>query len=150
MRRSSHPATRSTTPSASIADSGRQWAPVVEDDRLVGVLSVRDAMAGYRAALAGSVRQVRNLHDAGVLLQSEVVAGSSLDGASVGQVPWPADTTLVSIERDRRLVVPKGDVRLVAGDRLTVLAADDSEEAAREVMGRTAGVVGGDPMPDAS
>ena len=96
-----------------IADSGRQWAPVVEDDRLVGVLSVRDAMAGYRAALAGSVRQVRHLHDAGVLLQAEVGAGSSLDGVSVGEVPWPSDTTLVSIERDRRLVVPKGDVRLM-------------------------------------
>ena len=130
-----------------IADSGRQWAPVVEDDRLVGVLSVRDAMAGYRAALAGSVRQVRSLHDAGVLLQAQVVAGSPLDGANVGDVPWPADTTLVSIERDRRLVVPRGDVRLVVGDRLTVLAADSSEHAARTVLDGTAAAAGDGPMP---
>ncbi len=118
-----------------IADSGRQWAPVVEHDRLVGVLSVRDAMSGYRAALAGSVRQVRGLHDAGVLLQADVIAGSPLDGTRVSDVPWPMDVTLVSIERDRHLVVPRGEVRLLAGDRLTALAADDSEQAARAVMG---------------
>ncbi len=94
------------------------------------------------------VRQVRNLHDAGVLLQAEVVMGSSLDGVSVGQVPWPADTTLVSIERDRRLVVPKGDIRILVGDRLTVLAAEGSEEAARAVMGGTAAAIGDGPMPE--
>ena len=91
---------------------------------------------------------MRNLHDAGVLLQSEVGAGSSLDGVSVGAVPWPSETTLVSIERDRRLVVPKGDVRLMEGDRLTVLATDQSEHAARTVMGGAAALVGGGAIPE--
>ncbi len=118
-----------------IAESPRQWAPVVEADRVVGVLSVRDVIAGYRAALAGSVRQVRGLHDAGVLLQAEVADGATLDGLTVAGVPWPTDTTLISIERDSRLVVPRGDVLLRAGDRLTVLAADGSEAAARLVIG---------------
>ena len=34
-----------------LADDHRSWAPVVADGRLVGVLSVRDAMAAYRSAL---------------------------------------------------------------------------------------------------
>ncbi len=117
-----------------IADSGRQWAPVVDDGLIVGSLSVRDAMTGYRAALAGSVRQVRGLHDAGVLLQAEVSAGSAMDGKTVAEILWPGDVTLVSIERDRRLVVPSGQERLTRGDRRTLLAADASEHAARDIL----------------
>lgn len=118
----------------SIAGSRRTWAPVVADGRVVGVLSIRDAMACYRGAVDGSVRQVRTFHDAGVLLEAEVRAGSSLDGLLVRDVPWPPDTTLVSIERGRRLVVPNGSARLGEGDRLTVLTADRSEDAARAVL----------------
>ncbi|MEZ4597724.1 MAG: chloride channel protein [Chloroflexota bacterium] len=126
----------------SIAGSGRSWAPVVADGRVVGVLSIQDAMAAYRAAVDGSVRQVRMLHDAGVLLEAQVLAGSSLDGVLVRDVAWPPDTTLVSIERGQRLVVPNGAERLGGGDRLTVLTAERTEAAARAVLGADASVAG--------
>ena len=58
-----------------LADHRRSWAPVVSGGRLVGVLSVRDAMAAYRVALSGNVRQVRGLRAGGVIIEAEIPAG---------------------------------------------------------------------------
>ena len=44
-----------------LADSHRAWAPVVAEGRLVGILSTRDALAAYRSALAGNVREIRSV-----------------------------------------------------------------------------------------
>jgi CIC family chloride channel protein len=121
-----------------IVAARRSWVSVVLDGRVVGTVSVRDVITSYRAAVAGSVRQVRVLHDAGVLLEGEVTVGSPLAGRFVRDVAWPDETTLVSIERGRALVVPNGGARLEAGDRLTVLAAERSEPAARELLGGAA------------
>lgn len=107
---------------------------MVADGRLVGVLSQRDAMAAYRSALAGNVRQVRGFGAGGVLLEADLDAGSELVGRSVAEAPWPRDVVLVAVQRADRLIVPRGDVRLAAGDRVSLFAAPDSEAAARRLL----------------
>jgi CIC family chloride channel protein len=106
-----------------LADGHRDWAPVVADGRLVGVLSARDVVAAYRRALAANVRQVRTLGSAGALLEADIGPNSTLAAASVGAVAWPRDSVLVSIARGDQVIVPRGKVVLEAGDRLTLYSA---------------------------
>jgi CIC family chloride channel protein len=108
---------------AVLAESHRAWAPVSSDDRLVGVLSVNDVLGAYRTALAANVRQVRSVGQAGALVEAEVSAVSGLVQQRVADAPWPRDTVVVSIARGDRLIVPRGDVVVHAGDRLTIFAA---------------------------
>jgi len=106
-----------------LADHRRDWAPVVSGHRLAGILSVRDAMAAYRAALHGNVRQVRGLRTGGVIVEGEVGADSALAGRRVAEVAWPRDAVLVAVERGDALLVPRGDLEIGAGDRLSVFAS---------------------------
>jgi len=132
-----------------LADHHARWAPVVADGRLVGVLSARDAMTAYRRALAGNVRQVRGLGAGGVLLEADLAASSSLVGRAVAEVPWPRDCVLVAIERDGALLVPRGPVRLQAGDRVSLFATPGSEQVVRALLALApeseAGMVPGEP-----
>ena len=117
-----------------LTDEHRDWAPVVRDGHLVGILSVGDVMAAYRRALAGNTRQVRGLEAGGVLLEGDLRAGSILIGSTVATAPWPRDTILIAVQRSNRLIVPRGDVLLAVGDRLSVFAAPDAEAATRALL----------------
>jgi chloride channel protein, CIC family len=105
-----------------LADHRRDWAPVLSGRRLVGILSVRDAMAAYRSALHGNVRQLRGLRVGGSIVEAEVERGSALAGKRVADVPWPRNAVVVAIERGDALLVPRGDLAIAAGDRLSIFA----------------------------
>ena len=105
-----------------LADHGRSWAPVVAGGRLAGVLSIRDAMSAYRTALNGNIRQVRGLRAGGVIIETQVAGGSPLAGRLVSEITWPREAVLVAIERDGALLVPRGDLRLLAGDHISIFA----------------------------
>lgn len=79
-----------------LSDLRRDWAPVASGGRPTDVLSVSDAIAAYRTALNGNIRQVRGFRAGGV-------------------------------EREDALVIPRGDLAIAAGDRLSIFA----EPAAR-------------------
>ncbi len=119
----------------SLADHHADWAPVVGDGRLIGILSARDVMNAYRTALAGNVRQVRGLGSGGVLLESDLQESSPLVGATVASAAWPPEVVLVAIDRGGALIVPRGDVVLKAGDHISLLSAPASEVHARALLG---------------
>lgn len=106
-----------------LADSRRSWASVVADGRLVGVLSARDVLAAYRTALAANVHGVSRVGPQGVMVEAEIAPGSGLAGRRVSETRWPRDCVLVAVGRGDRVIVPRGDVVLRAGDRLTVFSA---------------------------
>ena len=118
-----------------LADHHADWAPVLADRHLAGILSARDVMGAYRRALAGNVRQVRGLGAGGVLLEADLPESSALVGSSVAAAGWPHDVVLVAIERDGTLIVPRGDVVLLAADRVSLFAAPSSVEGARRLIG---------------
>lgn len=105
-----------------LADHHRDWAPVAADGRLDGIISVRDAITAYRAALNGNVRQVRGLRAGGLLLEIEVGADALIASRLVSDIPWPRDTVLVAVERGESVLVPRGDMRVQPGDRLSIFA----------------------------
>ena len=128
-----------------LADSHRTWAPVVGEGRLVGILSTRDALAAYRSALAANVRQVRSVTSGGAMIDAEVGPGSLLAGRAVAATEWPRETVLVSVARGEQLIVPRGDVRLEVGDRLTVFAAPEARGALEVLLASRVPIAGTDP-----
>ena len=130
-----------------LADQQLTWAPVVADGRLVGVLSARDIMRAYRAALAGNVRQVRGLGGDGVLLDADLGPDSNLVGRRVADLPLPPDSLIVSVRRGQRLIVPRGDHRLEAGDHVTLFASPGAEPAARRLLALPPPITVGPSIP---
>ena len=113
---------------ALLSESHRSWAPVTADDELVGILSVGDVLAAYRTALAANVRQVRSVGHAGALLEAEIGPESALVGRAVAAAGLPRDTVLVSVVRGDRVIVPRGETILNAGDHLTIFATPETRE----------------------
>ena len=133
------------------ADHRRSWAPVAAEGRLTGVLSVRDAMSAYRGALSGNIRQVRGLRTGGVIIETEVVPGSVLARHRVADIAWPREAVLVAIERDGALLVPRGDLRLGAGDHVSIFATPAAQplvEALLDGAIEPEDPAGGPPLPD--
>ncbi len=133
-----------------LADHHRDWAPVVSGGRLRGILSVRDALAAYRTALGGNVRQLRGLRADGVIVEAEIAAASTLAGRAVSEVPWPAQAVLVAVERADALIVPRGDLRLAAGDRLSIFAAPGVRDALEDLLAAPLVDVGPPPIASAA
>jgi chloride channel protein, CIC family len=106
-----------------LADHHRDWAPVASGRQLTGVLSLRDAMAAYRGALRGNVRQMRGLRADGVILETRLGGDSVLAGHRVADIAWPRDVVLVAVERGDEVLVPRGDLELRTGDHLSIFAA---------------------------
>jgi trk/ktr system potassium uptake protein len=53
----------------------------------------------------------------------------------VGSIDWPADTSLVAILREGRVLVPQPDDPLQAGDELFFVTSDDVEEELARLLG---------------
>jgi CBS domain-containing protein len=120
---------------ALLADAHRSWAPVTSDGTLVGVVSFNDVLGAYRSALAQNVRNVRSVGAAGSLVEVELKQDSSVVGHSVAETNWPREVVLVSIARGDRVIVPRGDVALEAGDRLTIFTTPTGRDALGVLLG---------------
>jgi trk system potassium uptake protein TrkA len=59
---------------------------------------------------------------------------SPIVGRSVSDVPWPTDTTLVSVIRTGHVHAPLADLPLEAGDELLFVAAPDREEQLEDLL----------------
>jgi trk system potassium uptake protein len=54
-------------------------------------------------------------------------ADAPLAGRRVGAIEWPADTALVAVLRDGRVIVPSSDDPLEGGDELLFVTSQDVE-----------------------
>jgi trk/ktr system potassium uptake protein len=52
----------------------------------------------------------------------------------ISDLGMPRDSSIVAVVRDRRVVVPRGDTVLLAGDEVIALVTPDSEEAVRGIL----------------
>ncbi len=112
---------------------------VAEHDplRLVGMFRREDAVQAYHEALGSRTdhhltraRLDQRTHPGAGYYDFRVPPGSIADGYAVKDVTWPEGSTLVSVRRDREVMVPVGSTRLQAGDVITAFGT----EASREVM----------------
>lgn len=68
------------------------------------------------------------------LMEYTLDTGSKLSGKRVGDVPWPTDTTLVAILRERQVIAPSGDDPLEVGDELLFIAVEDQISALEKLL----------------
>jgi trk system potassium uptake protein len=61
------------------------------------------------------------------LVELTMPSDTPLAGQHVGGIEWPADTALVAILRDGRVIVPSADDPLEAGDELLFVTSQDVE-----------------------
>lgn len=112
--------------------------PVVAEDHpelLVGMFRREDAVRAYHEALTTTTDV--ELHRARLAQRTSagagyydfrVPAGSIADGQPIRDVSWPEGSTLVSIRRERVVIVPRGDTVLLGGDLITAFGTATSKD----------------------
>jgi trk system potassium uptake protein TrkA len=68
------------------------------------------------------------------LVELTMPAEAPLVGQRFGDVDWPADTALVAILREGRVIVPQQDDSLEGGDELLFVASQDVEDQLAELL----------------
>ena len=68
------------------------------------------------------------------LVELTLPADSDVVGQRVGDIAFPADTSLVAILRDAHVITPTPDDSLESGDELLFVAAPDQEEALQDLL----------------
>lgn len=119
-----------------LASLGIGRLPVVAEDgsgRFVGLFRREEAVRAYHRALGNRTdrelgrRRLDQRTDPGVgYYDFRVPPGSIADGKLVREVAWPEGSTLVSIRRDREVIVPSGATSLLAGDVITAFGPPSS------------------------
>jgi CIC family chloride channel protein len=111
--------------------------PVVDEDepdRLVGMFRREDAVRAYHEALTASTDI--EMHRASLAQRTEpgagyydfrIPSGSMADGRAIREVAWPEGSTLVSVRREREVLVPTGDTVMQPGDVITAFGTPTSK-----------------------
>ncbi|MBT8198458.1 MAG: CBS domain-containing protein, partial [Acidimicrobiia bacterium] len=117
-------------------DVGRM--PVVADEdprKLVGMFRRESVVHAYHQALGSSTdramyrqRLREKVLPGATFFENAVPANSSVVGLRVRDLEWPANATLVSIQRGGGVTVPHGDTVIRAGDTLTLFGTGEARE----------------------
>ncbi|HEY3143734.1 MAG TPA: TrkA family potassium uptake protein [Acidimicrobiales bacterium] len=68
------------------------------------------------------------------LIEVTLATDSPAADREIVELGLPRDSTIVAVVRKDRVVVPRGDTRLQAGDEVLVLVTDDSIEDVRKIL----------------
>jgi trk system potassium uptake protein TrkA len=68
------------------------------------------------------------------LVEVTLAEESPAGGRQIADLGMPRDASVVAVVRDRRVVVPRGDTVLQAGDEVIALVTADSEDQVRHIM----------------
>ncbi|MBA3606548.1 MAG: TrkA family potassium uptake protein [Actinomycetota bacterium] len=68
------------------------------------------------------------------LAEVTLAEGSPADGKLISELGVPRDATVVAVLRAERLIVPRGDTIVRAGDEVVVLVTDESEDDMRALL----------------
>lgn len=132
------------TVSEAIAQPGAQGLrqlPVVEEDDLglrpVGMLRRSDVVAAYlrvrdrQARIAQRMEALAHEHRGEVAtLELTLEPHDPAVGRTLADLRLPADAVVTGVVRYGRMLIPRGQVRLEAGDRVQVLSSTKAEEEA--------------------
>ncbi|MEX0863797.1 MAG: chloride channel protein [Acidimicrobiia bacterium] len=110
--------------------------PVVAEsdpERLVGMFRREEAVRAYHEALSSStdaelhrMRLAQRTDPGAGYYDFRVPLGSIADSRLVREVSWPEGLTLVSIRREREVLIPTGNTMLLPGDVVTAFGTGAS------------------------
>src|SRR3954468_1638140 len=72
------------------------------------------------------------------LVELTLAPDAPLVGKMVGSISWPADTALVAILREGRVITPSPDAALEAGDELLLVATSEVEDELDALLSKAA------------
>jgi trk system potassium uptake protein TrkA len=103
-------------------------------DVAVSTPRLMSALVEEAVSVGDLVRLLRFSQGDANLVELTLPADAALVGTTVGDVPWPGDTALVTIIRGGRVLVPSKDDPLEAGDELLFVAATDREQELEDLL----------------
>lgn len=99
---------------------------------IIGLLRRESIVRAYSIAVARKrehqqrAEQIRlNALTGACVTEFHIASGASLAGKLIREVQWPAESTVASIRRHGKLLVPHGSTKLEVGDVVTVVAASE-------------------------
>ncbi|MGH8913302.1 MAG: chloride channel protein, partial [Acidimicrobiia bacterium] len=131
------PSTPVSTALERMAVLGVGRLPVVDEsnpERLVGLFRREEAVRAYHEALTANTdvelhraRLAQRTDPGAGYYEFRIPPGSMADGRAIREVVWPEGSTLVSIRRERKVLVPTGDTLLQDGDVITAFGTAASK-----------------------
>jgi CIC family chloride channel protein len=117
-----------------LSDANASKAEVLDHDRVIGTISVRDMLSTYRSWMARGVRRTNPLPSSTVLLEATLEPTSALAGVLLRDANLPPDTLVTSILREGEAIFPRASTRLEQGDRLSILTTPPNEAAVQSLL----------------
>jgi trk system potassium uptake protein len=68
------------------------------------------------------------------LIEVTLASESPAADREIVELGFPRDSTAVAVLRNDRVIVPRGDTRLQAGDEVLVLVTSDSMDEVRKIL----------------
>ena len=96
-------------------------------DVAVSTPRLLSALVEEAVSVGDLVRLMTFRQSAASLVELTMPTDAPLVGERIGSIEWPADTALVAILRDGRVIVPNSDDPLEAGDELLFVTSEDVE-----------------------
>jgi trk system potassium uptake protein TrkA len=92
------------------------------------------ALVEEAVSVGSLVRLLQFEGGAANLVEVTLAEGSPAEGIALADLEIPRDATIVAVVRADRLVVPRGDTVLSAGDEVLALVIGDAEDAVRLLL----------------
>ncbi len=103
-------------------------------DVSVSVPHLLTALVEEAVSVGTLVRLLHLAEGTAGLVEVTLAEESPADGRKISELGMPRDASVVAVIRDRRVVVPRGDTALQAGDEVIALVTEDSEDAVRTIL----------------
>ena len=112
-----------------MASAGITWVPVIDGNRVVGIVGMNEVIAGYQRALRRSLRLLADVTGSSALVEARVGDASAFAGETVATAPWPRGSFALSIDRRSQLIAPTPETELQTGDVVVAVvpAAGEAE-----------------------
>jgi len=92
------------------------------------------ALVEEAVSVGSLVRLLQFEKGAANLVEVTLAEDSPALSATVAELDFPREATIVAVVREGRLIVPRGDTLLVEGDEVLVLSTEDAEERVQQVL----------------
>ena len=92
------------------------------------------ALVEEAVSVGALVRLLQFQGGAAHLVEVTLAEDSPADGTPIAELGVPREATIVAVVREDRLVVPRGDTVLSAGDEVLVLVTADAENAVHDLL----------------
>ena len=116
-----------------MVSAGTSWVPVVDGNKVVGVVAMDEIIAGYQRALRRSLRLLAGTSGGGsVLVEAPVAVNSPFAGTTIATAPWSPGSFVLSIDRDGLLIAPRPETEIQPGDVVAAVVRADGEADLRQ------------------